>query len=458
MSRPSDSRSLTDTRVRPWLFFALGPLALSLACGGGGGGGTGTPAAPTTPTASLTASPATIGKGQSSTLTWQTTNATNVSIDVIGAVQPRGRQQVSPTATTTYTLTAQGTGGTRTATARVTVNTAPPPPTSAWSLVSTPTAATQIRSFTIDNVNNWYVTDRNTGVWISKDQGNSWSQINSGLTGSNGWVITWDSFHSQLLLGMAASGTALFYRSSNQGTTWRAISIPWTLSASPSYSGASIDASGNIIDGGFWAPSPGTGTWQSSDGGATTTASTFDAPVGGLWSTYYNPVTGHLLVGTEQYCTFESTDGGASFTEVFGPDSTITPGNPHCGDLNGMENDSAGNLLAAGQGGVWKASGTPGSESYTWTPVINTQGVVNSRALGHDGAGNLYWGHSANGSTPAQWQPAVFKSTDGGNTWSPFATGLPNIEAWQFLFNRLDGHLYVVLQNGTGNLGYVYRY
>ncbi len=86
------------------------------------------PPAPATPTATLTASPDTIDKGQSSTLTWQTSNATDIGIDGIGAVQPNGTQQVSPAESTTYTLTAKGAGGTQTATARVTVNAPPPPP------------------------------------------------------------------------------------------------------------------------------------------------------------------------------------------------------------------------------------------------------------------------------------------------------------------------------------------
>ena len=86
------------------------------------------PPAPTAPTASLTASPATVDNGQSSTLTWQTTAATDVSIAGIGPVQPNGTQQVSPAATTTYTLTAKGDGGTQTATATVTVSAPAPPP------------------------------------------------------------------------------------------------------------------------------------------------------------------------------------------------------------------------------------------------------------------------------------------------------------------------------------------
>src|SRR3984893_973414 len=80
------------------------------------------PPPPASPTASLTANHETVDKGQSTTLTWQTTNATDVSIGGIGAVQANGSQQVTPTDSTTYTLTAKGPGGTQEATARVTVN------------------------------------------------------------------------------------------------------------------------------------------------------------------------------------------------------------------------------------------------------------------------------------------------------------------------------------------------
>jgi peptidoglycan-associated lipoprotein len=87
------------------------------------------PPPPPQPTATLTASPDTVDKGGSSTLTWQTTNATDISIDGgIGTVQASGSKQVNPTDSTTYTLTAKGDGGTQTATARVTVNAPPPPP------------------------------------------------------------------------------------------------------------------------------------------------------------------------------------------------------------------------------------------------------------------------------------------------------------------------------------------
>jgi len=86
------------------------------------------PPPPPSPTASISVAPSTIQGGQSATLTWQTSNATDVSIDGIGAVQPNGSQSVSPTDSTTYHLTAKGSGGTQEATARLTVTQAPPPP------------------------------------------------------------------------------------------------------------------------------------------------------------------------------------------------------------------------------------------------------------------------------------------------------------------------------------------
>jgi peptidoglycan-associated lipoprotein len=86
------------------------------------------PPAPPAPTASLSANPNSVDKGQSTTLTWQTTNATDVSIEGIGAVETSGSRSVTPADSTTYRLIAKGTGGTQDATARVTVN-APQPPT-----------------------------------------------------------------------------------------------------------------------------------------------------------------------------------------------------------------------------------------------------------------------------------------------------------------------------------------
>jgi peptidoglycan-associated lipoprotein len=88
------------------------------------------PPSATAPTASLSANPNTVDPGQVTTLSWQTTNASDVSIDGIGPVDVSGSRQVTPTDSTTYRLLAKGVGGTQEATARVTVNAAPAPPPS----------------------------------------------------------------------------------------------------------------------------------------------------------------------------------------------------------------------------------------------------------------------------------------------------------------------------------------
>ncbi len=86
------------------------------------------PATAPAPMATITAEPSTVTPGGTATLTWKTTDATNVSIEGLGQVATAGTQTVTPTQTTSYHLIAQGDGGTADATATVTVTSAPPPP------------------------------------------------------------------------------------------------------------------------------------------------------------------------------------------------------------------------------------------------------------------------------------------------------------------------------------------
>src|SRR6266850_2119939 len=86
---------------------------------------------PSMPTANLTAAPMSITSGQSSMLTWTTSNATQVTLD--GAVvSANGSKSVTPPGTAgryTYTLVATNTAGSTTDTAIVTVTAPTPTPT-----------------------------------------------------------------------------------------------------------------------------------------------------------------------------------------------------------------------------------------------------------------------------------------------------------------------------------------
>ncbi len=79
------------------------------------------------PTVTISAAPESIHVGESSILSWSSTNADAASIDQgIGSVPVDGTTSVSPTETTTYTITVTGEGGTAAAGVTVTVvNSAP---------------------------------------------------------------------------------------------------------------------------------------------------------------------------------------------------------------------------------------------------------------------------------------------------------------------------------------------
>ena len=77
---------------------------------------------PAQPTVTLNAAPPSISAGQTVTLSWSSTNATDLDIEPgVGKVAPQGSTPVMPTESTTYTITATGAGGNATASARVTV-------------------------------------------------------------------------------------------------------------------------------------------------------------------------------------------------------------------------------------------------------------------------------------------------------------------------------------------------
>ncbi|MDE3108737.1 MAG: peptidoglycan-associated lipoprotein Pal [Acidobacteriota bacterium] len=81
------------------------------------------PAPAAAPTVTLNATPSSIQSGQTSTLSWSSTNATDLDIEPgVGKVSPQGSTPVTPGQSTTYTITATGSGGSATASAQVTVS------------------------------------------------------------------------------------------------------------------------------------------------------------------------------------------------------------------------------------------------------------------------------------------------------------------------------------------------
>ena len=78
------------------------------------------------PTVTLNASPTSVKSGDTVTLSWTSTDATDLDIEPgVGKVTAQGSTPVNPTESTTFKITATGPGGTATSDARVTVGAAP---------------------------------------------------------------------------------------------------------------------------------------------------------------------------------------------------------------------------------------------------------------------------------------------------------------------------------------------
>lgn len=126
-------RKTPHTRYRTLFVVVLAVAALGLGCHHPPPAAPPPPPAPAPPpakpTVTLQVSPSSIQKGESATLTWSSTNATELKLEPsLGTVAPEGSTKVSPADSTTYTITATGPGGSDEASASVTVVQPPPPP------------------------------------------------------------------------------------------------------------------------------------------------------------------------------------------------------------------------------------------------------------------------------------------------------------------------------------------
>jgi peptidoglycan-associated lipoprotein len=77
---------------------------------------------PAQPTVTINASTTSINPGEAATLTWSSTDATDLNLSPgVGRVAPSGTTTVTPAESTTYQITANGPGGSATASVRITV-------------------------------------------------------------------------------------------------------------------------------------------------------------------------------------------------------------------------------------------------------------------------------------------------------------------------------------------------
>ena len=327
-----------------------------------------------------------------------------------------------------------------------------------WQTVNVPSGATKVAFLAVNSSNHWFLADQIKGFYRSTDQGATWTPINTGISTNLAWSINVNPANGDLIASTYSGNSpnanpVNFYRSSNEGTSWTLIPSVH-LSSATAPTGCAFPGNKNIVCGGFWAPSPNSGAWVSTDGGQTTTNVSNSTVTGGaVYALAVNTINGDLWLGTEQMGIFRSTDSGFTWTQASPPDQTIDPANGiHDGNIYGITFDSSGNVLFSSQGGIWKSSAN--GAGFSWTNVLANTNTAQGHGMARNASGELFYGHNADPTNPT----SVQCSADDGSTWTACDSGLPSgLTGREFVINPSDGKLYAVMLDEGAGTGALYR-
>ena len=300
---------------------------------------------------------------------------------------------------------------------------------SSWAAINTSLPSNpypSIISLAIDSTTSTtiYAGTDGKGVYKSTNSGSSWTAINTGLP-TNATVYSLGMASSSIIY--AGTSGAGVYKSTDSGSNWTAINTGLP-SSTTSIRKLAINPSTTST---VYTGTDGSGVYKSTDSGANWAASNSGIPTqSNISSVVIDPktpqtlyATGSISVGTGSSAStinaiFKSTDSGSNWT-------TITNGIPTTTTILSLAiNPSTTSILYAGTSGsgIYKSTDSGAS----WTALTN--GIFSNTTLYTMAihptdsniiyAGGYYVLNSINISI-------IYKSTDGGTTWSSSNTGIP---------------------------------
>jgi hypothetical protein len=324
---------------------------------------------------------------------------------------------------------------------------------SQWQVIDT--GLSYLQSIAI-NGNNLFVGSGTSGVYLSSNNGATWTPVNSGV--SNLGIYSLGFSGSNLIAGT----TSGVFVSSNNGSSWSSVGLPvnygYYLSLSDTIVFASSqDAVYRSIDSGVsWSllpfTPPGSATNQFAVNGNTILAGTKNGVYvssndGTTWTAANNGLTitpvlrlansgNTLLAGTYEGQIFVSTNKGSSW-------SISNTGLPVVrGVIESFAVTDSSVFVAIFGKGIYKSA----NNVESWTHV--TTGMVDSTTIALGGSGNTIVASSLIAGT--------FISKDNGGAWSASKSGLPDatmVNGW--LLNPItsfviNANVAYALVSGTG--------
>lgn len=275
-------------------------------------------------------------------------------------------------------------------------------------------------------------------LYRSTDGGVTWSGVYD--TGGGYYATVTDISFGAGSTVYAAIDAALF-RSDNDGATWTAVPATGVRQVQAV---AADPVTANTVLIGSWS-----GFSRSTDGGATATALTSGLTVAGG-----NIVTGtrialHPNYPVNQKVWLGTSDSGVYFAD-FGISSTWAAQNDGLAATNiralAMFHDASTHRLFAGYGDPFRPSPAlyrgnnsgPGTAFSSWAPAntglsawqIRSVTIDPTTKAGGIGSTRLYATGRAGSSTfdtSSARNGGIYRSVDGGNTWSVIDTGLPTV-------------------------------
>ncbi len=248
-----------------------------------------------------------------------------------------------------------------------------------------------------------------TGVWKTVNGGGSWNPVAGvGLPKFNvvaSLVIDPNNPKTIYVVGYLPSNTTLtgIYRSSDGGDTWTALNEVPDSQIPP----LAIDLQNSST---IYAGSIGSGMFKSSDGGTTWIHSSRGLSAVGVYGlTVDHSNSATIYAGTYQG-VFKSTDSGSTWSRKISDPTApvvIDPSNP-------------ATIYAISIGYILKS--TDGGETWRNLPGI---GDVDALAIDPNNPKTLYAGISSPPYGPGSSATGVYRTDDGGETWRPANVGLP---------------------------------
>ena len=229
------------------------------------------------------------------------------------------------------------------------------------------------------------------------------------------------------------------YKSTDGGATWLATQTAG-LPSFPSATALAIDPGNPLV---VYAGMINGGLYKTIDGGASWSSVPVALSGAAVFSIAFDPSTPSTIYLGSGNSVFKSTDNGSTWTQLtnFG-----IPGTPNVRTLAIDPTNPA--IIYAGTFGSGTFKTTNGGSSWT---AINAgmagsfKDYVNSIAIDVLNPSVLYAG-SGNSTTGG----SINKSTNGGSTWAPVNTGVPNFQISALIADRTNSQTVYAATTGGG--------